>query len=609
MVRCKRRCFALIVLFGCLSALFGCGSSSEIAIAPSSALVLPGQTVQFTFVGESPKVQKVWQVNGVAGGSAATGTITAAGLYTAPNVGGGTFLVGLDGNTPVVPVSIFNRTGFAPGAVSSTQNPLVATYAISAPLGAAVTVRFGPDKNYGFSTSAMQSPVGGGLTTMLVAGMRANTTYHMQAEIELIDGSHVLDADQTFTTGSIPNGRAPKLTAQAGSGSPSPGIELFSLDPIEGGNALNAVATDLAGNVIWYYDLGGVGYPFPIKPLANGHMILVVTGANEIREIDLAGNIINRITLTQVNQALLSVASFQIVAFHHDIVALPNGHLILLANYQQSNLPGIPAGTAVLGDVLIDWDPQRGPVWVWSTFDHLDPSRAPYGTQDGVEDWTHANAIIYSPDDQNLVMSLRNQNWIIKINYADGTGDGSILWRFGLDGDFTLSGQDAPIEWNYGQHYPTIVSPNSSGVFSLMFFNNGNNRFMNSSDTICGAPGVGACYSSVPMFQVDEYTKTATVLWEDKLAGYYSICCGDALLLPNGNVEFDVAYDIFTPGFSHLKEVTQTQSPETVWTMDIQGQLAYRGYRIPSLYPGVVWPATVPSGEHSEAYPSVSPTN
>jgi hypothetical protein len=26
-----------------------------------------------------------------------------------------------------------------------------------------------------------------------------------------------------------------------------------------------------------------------------------------------------------------------------------------------------------------------------------------------------------------------------------------------------------------------------------------------------------------------------------------------------------------------------------VWQMNITGQLAYRGFRIPSLYPGVVW--------------------
>jgi hypothetical protein len=185
---------------------------------------------------------------------------------------------------------------------------------------------------------------------------------------------------------------------------------------------------------------------------------------------------------------------------------------------------------------------------------------------------------------------MRNQNWIVKINYQDGTGDGSILWRFGPGGDFSLPGQEAPVEWNYGQHYPTIQSATSSGIFSLMFFDNGNGRLMDSSDDVCGSAGVGACYSSVPIFELNEYTKTGTALWVDNLSPAYSTCCGDALVLPNGNVEFDIAIDASSPN-SSIEEVTQTQTPELIWKMDIQGQLAYRGFRIPSLYPGQVWPA------------------
>ena len=40
---------------------------------------------------------------------------------------------------------------------------------------------------------------------------------------------------------------------------------------------------------------------------------------------------------------------------------------------------------------------------------------------------------------------------------------------------------------------------------------------------------------------------------------------------------------------SQIDEVTQTGSPQTVWQMNITGENAYRGYRIPSLYPGVTW--------------------
>ncbi len=426
----------------------------------------------------------------------------------------------------------------------------------------------------------------------------------MQSVANMFDGSQLLDPDHPFTTGSIPADQLPSITVQTtGVGTPSSGVELFSLVPDSvPTNLLSTVATDLEGNVIWYYDLESTEFPFPIKPLPNGHMLVVLSpapfgaqGINEIREIDLAGNIINRITVDEVNRTLQEIASFRISSVHHDIAVLPNGHWILIANYYETinNVPGIPEGTVVLGDALIDWDlQQQSAVWAWSAFDHLDPARAPYG----LPDWTHSNAIIYSPDDGNLILSMRNQNWIIKINYDNGAGEGSILWHFGLDGDFALPSGQAPIEWNYGQHYPTIVSPNSAGVFSLMFFNDGNNRLMDSNNDECGTVAVGACYSSVPIFQLDEFTRTATVLWEDNLLPYYSLCCGDALLLPNGDMEVDIADDeTVIPGFSQIEEVTQTQTPELVWKMDIQGQLAYRGFRIPSLYPGQVWPAAAQS--------------
>jgi arylsulfate sulfotransferase len=620
MLNGRLRCGLSVLIAGCFLASAGCGGggSGVAMITPSSALISPGQSAQFSEAGHVGDTNLVWLVNGVVGGSASTGTITSAGVYTAP----ATALsqpVTISIQAPCVPgtVNFFNPNQFAPGSVAATQNPIVAAYSITIPEGSSVRVQFGPDTSYGLSTSGVVAPPDGGSSTVLVAGMRAGTTYHMQAVVELANGLQVLDKDHTFATGIIPADQLPNITAETtGVGTLSPGVELFSLDPAFGNNnALSTVATDPDGNVIWYYNLESGYWPYPIKPLPNGHMMLnaspVAAGASggagsEIREIDLAGNIVNSITLDQVNQALAAVAPYKLEAFHHDFALLPNGHIILLGNYPETinNVPGIPPGTVMLGDALVDWTPQGTIAWTWSTFDHLNLTHAPYG----FTDWTHSNAIIYSPTDGNLILSMRNQNWIIKINYQDGAGDGSILWTFGDGGDFTLPGQEAPIEWNYGQHYPTITSPNSSGVFNLMFFNNGNSRLMNDQDVVCGSYGVPNCYSSVPMFQVDESTKTASVLWEDNLTSYYSVCCGDAVLLPSGNTEFDVAYDILgPPDVSHIMEVTPSQ--ELVWQMNIAGQLAYRGFRIPSLYPGQSWSAPALSGGNRARHEVSQSTN
>jgi arylsulfate sulfotransferase len=112
---------------------------------------------------------------------------------------------------------------------------------------------------------------------------------------------------------------------------------------------------------------------------------------------------------------------------------------------------------------------------------------------------------------------------------------------------------------------------------------------VDAANDVCGTPGFIPCYSSVPVFELNEITKTTQVVSEQKLSSAYSICCGSASQLSNGDLEYDVAFDIYTPGLSFVQEVTQQATPQLVWQMNIAGQLAYRGFRIPSLYPGVEW--------------------
>lgn len=59
---------------------------SAFSVSPSSVTVLAGATQQFTVttVGAMPVPKANWQVNGVTGGSATTGTVSTTGLYTAP---------------------------------------------------------------------------------------------------------------------------------------------------------------------------------------------------------------------------------------------------------------------------------------------------------------------------------------------------------------------------------------------------------------------------------------------------------------------------------------------------------------------------------------------
>ncbi len=98
------------------------------------------------------------------------------------------------------------------GTVAATRHPLVAQYTISPPAAAKVTVEFSPDLTYALSTSPQATASTGGPVTVLVAGMKQNTTYHMRALVTYSDGSQQLDSDHTFQTGAIPPQRIPTIS-------------------------------------------------------------------------------------------------------------------------------------------------------------------------------------------------------------------------------------------------------------------------------------------------------------------------------------------------------------------------------------------------------------
>jgi hypothetical protein len=150
---------------------------------------------------------------------------------------------------------------------------------------------------------------------------------------------------------------------------------------------------------------------------------------------------------------------------------------------------------------------------------------------------------------------------------------------------FTLSGGD-PTQWFYSQHYPNLVTTNGSEM-TLSIMDNGDYR-TDSSGVQCGTtPTAPACYSRAAILQVDEGTFTASVLWQYE-PGLYSLWGGSAGILSKGNMEFDMT-TVNGAAASQIMEVTQTDTPQTVWQLNVSGENAYRGFRVPSLYPGVTW--------------------
>jgi arylsulfate sulfotransferase len=515
-----------------------------------------------------------------------------------------------------------------PGTVAPTNNSQVALYTMTLPFPGRMKVDFGKTASYGLKTWYQSTDTNNGQVSIFVAGMKAQTTYHMLASVILGDKIYVTDpaGDHTFKTGIVPNrpiNYQYHVTATTYPGmTPQPGIELT--------NPLNGLAAfDLEGNQIWTYyapspfqdDLDG------FKLLPNGDFLLVIGSApgevapiEEIREIDLAGDIVREVSIGDLNASLQTAPStckecpgLQLSTFHHDVTPLPNGHVLALASTVETLSPaqtGEPKTAAVRGDVVVDLDENLNPVWAWNEFNHLSTMRHPYQWPD----WTHSNAVLYSPDDGNFLISIRHQNWIVKVKYEDGSGDGSIIWKLGEGGSFKLIKGSDPVDWPYAQHDPGFFSPNTSGVFSLGVMDNGDDRLYppGSACTPQASLPPSCLYSTIPVFEIDEDPKvmTATLTFHQELhnapanqsggalTDLYNYFGGNTDELPNGDVEYDLcglqvqpAIAGTTPGAASLvREVTQDpKHPKTVWTLELQDDNFYRAFRMPSLYPGVQW--------------------
>lgn len=461
--------------------------------------------------------------------------------------------------------------------VERTQHPLVARYRVTSPVTSTVFVEFGLDSTYGRRTWS-QTATANKTLDILVAGMRPSQAYHMRAVVEASDGRRFLDADHVFETSAVPNPSAvPTVNITTTATAPTSGVEM--LDFVRTNGQFMTSVFDLDGNLIWYYDYDqSLGIAYSFRPMPNGNM-LILTGTKLVREVDLAGQVVAELSATDLNQKL-TTANFplQVTGFHHDALPLPNGHIAVICEEVRTvNVGGVP--TAVRGDAIVDLDSALSPKWTWSTFDHLDVNRHPMD----VIDWTHANALLYSPADGALLLSLRNQHWVLKIDYKNGSGTGALLWRLGTGGDFQLvNGTDS--DWFFGQHFPHFAEGESGGnPFQLLVFDN---RATNQAGSTC-ATTTGTCFSRALELKVDELAKTASIEWENRLP-YYSLFGGNIQNFTNGNLEFALSNPFGTALGSLVMEVAP-QTNQLIWQMEIQNQLAYRAFRIPSLYPGVQW--------------------
>ena len=369
-----------------------------------------------------------------------------------------------------------------------------------------------------------------------LAGLMADATYTAQ---------HVLDTGSAFVNGPVLTFTTGDLPANLYADTILVPSNHPSSDPILLGGTLgaNPVANDLAGNVLWY---GPAGLTFLTRVESGGEFwgIVETQGADSsqqaVRKFDLTGMTLLETNAARVNEQLSALGKRTITAFHHEARPLPDGNVAVLAGVEQilTDVQG-PGQVDVLGDMIIVLDKNLNVVWTWDTFDNLDVNRAavlaelcpgagcpPFYLAPAANDWTHGNALQETADG-NLLYSTRNQDWLIKISYDSTNGDGHIMWRLGVDGDFQINSSD-PYPWFSHQHDGNFEIANPA---RLLVFDDGNTR-------VAAMQGGN---SRGQVLQVDEQNRVVTPILNADL-GVYSSAVGSAQRLRDGNYYFDAGF-------------------------------------------------------------------
>lgn len=478
------------------------------------------------------------------------------------------------------PFNVTSRiTGSTP-VVSSTNHPLVALYSMPpCPSGQTARVRYKMLSEGIWKATLAKNCLGNKSLNFYIAGMRANSNYQMQQDV--FNGPFSTQGPIVwFTTGAVPSGAVapPYSISKPMTGPNSTSFPVLLTAAIGG----TPYAIDAQGQVIWYLPKQAQTFGTFTRILPGGDLYTYTSdyagrATSLFREYDLAGNIVRETNYAAISQRIVARGGDPIFSVHHEAIQLPNGWIALFGHTEKVADQG-KGPVDVLGDQVVVIDTNFNVKWVWNEFDHLDISRpailgetcvpngpgCPPTLQGGYkvgDDWTHSNSIFPSPDG-NLIISIRHQDWIVKIRYANGTGDGAILWRFGKDGDFTTSASD-PFPWPSHQHDAEYTP---SGLMTL--FDNGNTRVQ----TYGG-------HSRGQEWQLDEVHHVATRVVNADL-GAFSLATGSTKLLPGGYFLFNLGFVGTSTQIKEMNALGETQSQVNY------ASPSYRSFRLRSMYTG-----------------------
>ena len=415
-----------------------------------------------------------------------------------------------------------------------------------------------------------------------VIGMYADSEYEFTVTVQDQLEQSLTGDPVDFLTGPLPANLPPMEIRVLEPDKMQPGVTVFNVYKVKQDKEVDVfygllLGVDNTGQVVWYkktpYMLGN------FTETQNGnlmHSIFIFFAV----EMDLMLNVEDQWSVFQLHS----------YSMHHELFELPWGDMITFGSDLRI-ISGYPDKTTynVVGDRIVWFNREKEVIKEWNMFDYLDPLRIqegfdddsfwriPYFYIDAPKDWTHANGVVYDESDNSVIISLRNQSWLIKIDMETD----ELIWKLGFEGDFTMLDEGY---WQYHQHAPVRL-PNGN----LLIYDNGNGRPL---------PPEIPRFSRVVEFEVDEVNMTVRQVWmylDDPI--YYAPFLGDLDVMSNGNIlicdgglpnnPYDPS-DIEVRNRLRIKEITHEPEPETVFELYIDdpnaGFGAYNAVRIEDFY-------------------------
>ena len=259
---------------------------------------------------------------------------------------------------------------------------------------------------------------------------------------------------------------------------------------------------------------------------------------------------------------------------HHDVKALPNGNILVIAWESKTNTQAIAKGrnpllvpTTLWSEQILEIQPTGATggniVWEWHLWDHLiqdfDNTKPDFGAVNtnpqllninynataGNSDWIHLNSIDYNVALDQILVSSRvlNEIWVIDHSTSSAEAASHSGGNSGKGGDFLFRWGN-PLAYNtgtstqfFGQHNAQWIQTGLPYENQIMVFNNGNGRTGGNYSTIeiINPPVDGFNYtSSLPYLP----TTTSWIYNDGNPNNFYAQLTSGCQQLSNGNVLF-----------------------------------------------------------------------